>query len=340
MCKENKSNMQKKHTTTIIIPNYNGMAFLETCLSSLEAQSYQQFSVLIVDNGSTDGSVEWLRAHESARVRVLYLAENTGFAAAVNTGIKASDTPYVLLLNNDVRTDEHFVAEMVRAISRSKRIFSAASKMIRMYEPELMDSAGDQYTVAGWAFNRGTGRRITHYNQFCRVFSACAGAAIYRRDVFEKIGYFDEKHFAYLEDIDVGYRAKLFGYVNIYTPKAVVWHVGSGTSGSRYNEFKVRLTIRNNIWLNYKNMPDWQLILNALPIACGMAVKYVFFLRKGLGKPFLEGIAEGFRNRDQCERVDFAKIPLRRLLLIQGDLLANFGEYVGQVLKRRAETSQ
>lgn len=329
--------MPKKHTTTIVIPNYNGMAFLESCLSSLEVQSYQQFSVLIVDNGSTDGSVEWLRAHESARVRVLYLTENTGFAAAVNTGIKASDTPYVLLLNNDVRAEERFVEELVRAISRSRRIFSVASKMIRMYEPELMDSAGDQYTVAGWAFNRGTGRRISHYNRSCRVFSACAGAAIYRRSVFETIGYFDENHFAYLEDIDIGYRARLHGYINFYTPKAVVWHVGSGTSGSRYNEFKVKLTIRNNIWLNYKNMPDWQLVLNALPILCGMAVKYIFFLRKGLGKAFCEGIREGIRERNNCRRVAFQQIPLRRFLTIEADLISNFAEYLCQVLKRRHE---
>lgn len=313
------------------------MEFLETCLSSLESQSFRHFSVLIVDNGSTDGSAEWLQAHESAAVRVIYLKENTGFAAAVNMGIRAADTPYVLLLNNDVRADEQFVEKMVRAISRSRRIFSVASKMIRMYEPELMDSAGDQYTVAGWAFNRGTGRRISHYNRPCQVFSACAGAAVYRREVFEKIGYFDENHFAYLEDIDIGYRARLHGYINVYAPEAVVWHVGSGTSGSRYNEFKVKLTIRNNIWLNYKNMPDWQLILNGIPILCGMAVKYVFFSRKGLGKAFRQGIAEGFRDREKCRRVAFEKIPARRFLAIEADLIANFAEYVVQVLKRRTE---
>ena len=332
--------MQNKHTVTIVIPNYNGMAFLDTCLTSLEGQTYQQFRILVVDNGSTDGSAEWLHARESARMKVIYLQENTGFAAAVNTGIRAAKTPYVLLLNNDIRADEHFVAEMVRAISRSKKIFSAAARMIRMYEPELMDSAGDQYTVAGWAFNRGTGRRISHYNRPCRVFSACAGAAIYRRAVFEKIGYFDERHFAYLEDIDVGYRARLYGYTNIYAPRAVVWHVGSGTSGSRYNEFKVRLTIRNNIWLNYKNMPDWQLVLNALPITLGIAVKYVFFVRKGLGKAFLEGLKEGIRERNLCVRVPFNKVPTQRFLMIEADLIANFAEYLGQTVRRRRETSQ
>ena len=97
--------------------------------------------------------------------------------------------------------------------------------------------------TASWAGHTSAEsvRRLQRYNRACNVFSACAGAAIYRREVFEKIGYFDEMHFAYLEDIDVGYRAKIAGYYNRYCPSAEIYHVGSGTSGSKYNEFKVRL---------------------------------------------------------------------------------------------------
>ena len=321
-----------KITTTIIIPNYNGMKFMETCMASLECQSYRGFRTLVVDNGSTDGSVEWLKEHESENLQVIYLPENTGFAGAVNTGIRVSDTPYVLLLNNDIRADERFVEQMVRAVGRSKRIFSAASKMIRMYEPDLMDSAGDMYTVAGWAYNRGTGKPEGAYNRRCDVFSACAGAAIYRREVFEKIGYFDERHFAYLEDIDVGYRARLYGYRNVYEPGAVVWHVGSGTSGSRYNEFKVRLTARNNVWLNYKNMPLLQLVINALPIAAGIAVKGAFFLKKGLGKAYLQGLAEGLAGCRDCSRVPFHTAWIPRYLRIEAELVWNFVQYIRQKL--------
>ncbi len=104
------------------------------------------------------------------------------------------------------------------------------------------------YSVLGWAFQRGVGRPEGLYKKSCRVFTACAGAAIYRREVFETIGYFDEMHFAYLEDIDVGYRAKLYGYDNVFCPEAVVYHVGSGTSGSKYNSFKVKLAARNNVY--------------------------------------------------------------------------------------------
>lgn len=133
----------------------------------------------------------------------------------------------MLLLNNDVRVDEYFVAEMVRAIGQSERIFSVSSRMIQMYHPDRLDDAGDMYSLLGWAYQRGVGRDLTHYRRSSRVFSACAGAAIYRREVFEEIGYFDEMHFAYLEDIDVGYRARIAGYDNIYCPAALVWHVGS-----------------------------------------------------------------------------------------------------------------
>ena len=187
-------------TTTIIIPNYNGLKFMDECIRSLNAQTYPNFRTLVVDNGSTDGSVEWLKEHQ---IDTIFLPENTGFSGAVNVGIKAADTPYVLLLNNDVRVDEYFVAEMVRAIGQSERIFSVSSRMIQMYHPDRLDDAGDMYSLFGWAYQRGVGRDLTHYRRSSRVFSACAGAAIYRREVFEEIGYFDEMHFAYLEDIDV-----------------------------------------------------------------------------------------------------------------------------------------
>ena len=148
------------------------------------------------------------------------------------------------------------------------------------------------YSVLGWAYQRGVGRSSKGYNREREVFSACAGAAIYRRAVFEQIGYFDEMHFAYLEDIDVCYRAKIFGWHNRYCPTAVVYHVGSGTSGSKYNAFKVRLAARNNVYLNYKNMPLFQLLVNFLPITMGIIVKYGFFQKLGFGKEYLDGVKE------------------------------------------------
>ena len=307
-------------TTTIIIPNYNGLKFMDECIRSLNAQTYPNFRTLVVDNGSTDGSVEWLKEHQ---IDTIFLPENTGFSGAVNVGIKAADTPYVLLLNNDVRVDEYFVAEMVRAIGQSERIFSVSSRMIQMYHPDRLDDAGDMYSLLGWAYQRGVGRDLTHYRRSSRVFSACAGAAIYRREVFEEIGYFDEMHFAYLEDIDVGYRARIFGYENWYVPTALVYHVGSGTSGSRYNQFKTRYSSRNNIYLIYKNMPVLQIILNLPFLVPGFGMKILFFSQKGMGREYVAGIKNGFQISHRNKKVKFHMRNLGRYARIQLELWWN-----------------
>ena len=310
---------------------------MEECMAALKAQTYRNFKILVVDNGSTDGSVDWLKERQ---IETIFLKENTGFSGAVNVGIRAADTPYVILLNNDTRADEYFVAELVRALEQSPRIFSVSSKMIQMYAPQLMDDAGDMYSVLGWAYQRGVGQDIRRYRKSRRVFSACAGAAIYRREIFEEIGYFDEMHFAYLEDIDVGYRARIAGYDNIYCPAAVVWHVGSGTSGSKYNSFKVKLAARNNIYLNYKNMPALQLFVNAVPIAVGTFLKYQFFRKLGYEKDYLEGLKEGIRTAHSCKKVEYRPEHLRNYLAIEMELIAGTFLYVYEfaVRKRKKKT--
>ena len=319
--------------TTIIIPNYNGLSFMEPCFESLKEQTVRDFKVLVVDNGSTDGSVEWLKEH---RVPSIFLKENTGFSGAVNTGIRAADTPYVLLLNNDTRVEPGFVAAMERAMDQSPKIFSVSSRMIQMYHPELLDDAGDMYSILGWAYQRGVGRSVNLYQKSCRVFSACAGAAIYRRAVFDEIGLFDELHFAYLEDIDVGWRAKLYGYDNVYCPDAAVYHVGSGTSGSRYNSFKVRLAARNCIYLNYKNMPGWQILLNAPFLLAGIFVKYLFFVKNGFGGDYVSGLKEGIRTRKQCRRVPGLFKRFGAELKVQFEMIFDTGLYVYEFLRRQA----
>lgn len=319
-------------TTTIIIPNYNGLKFMDECIRSLNAQTYPNFRTLVVDNGSTDGSVEWLKEHQ---IDTIFLPENTGFSGAVNVGIKAADTPYVLLLNNDVRVDEYFVAEMVRAIGQSERIFSVSSRMIQMYHPDRLDDAGDMYSLLGWAYQRGVGRDLTHYRRSSRVFSACAGAAIYRREVFEEIGYFDEMHFAYLEDIDVGYRAKIAGYYNLYCPSAKVFHVGSGTSGSKYNSFKVKLAARNNVYLNYKNLPAPQLLINSIPIAAGIAGKYCFFKKLGFEKDYVAGVLEGIKTVKKTRKVPYRKEDFHNYLAIEWELIYGAALYIYEFSRRQ-----
>lgn len=317
---------------TIIIPNYNGLQFMEPCMEALEHQTCHDFELLVVDNGSSDGSVEWLKERGIPSV---FLPENTGFSGAVNVGIRASHTPYVILLNNDTEAAPGYVEELLKAIEASPRIFSVSPKMIQLYHRDLMDDAGDMYSIMGWAYQRGVGQEVERYDRPCHIFSACAGAAIYRREVFEQIGYFDEMHFAYLEDIDVGYRAKIAGYYNRYCPQAVVYHVGSGTSGSKYNSFKVKLAARNNVYLNYKNMPLLQLLINSLPIFMGIAGKYVFFKKIGFEKDYVAGVMEGLRTARGTKKVPYKKENLVNYLAIEWELIYGAALYIYEFSRRQ-----
>lgn len=317
---------------TVIIPNYNGLAFLPDCLDGLEAQTVKDFEILVVDNGSGDGSREWL---EGQQIPAIFLPENRGFSGAVNVGIRAARTPYVILLNNDTKADPAYVEKLLGAIEASPKIFSVSPKMIQMYHPELMDDAGDMYSIIGWAYQRGVGQETGRYNRPCHVFSACAGAAIYRRKVFEEIGYFDEMHFAYLEDIDVGYRAKIAGYYNRYCPGAMVYHVGSGTSGSKYNSFKIRLAARNNIYLNYKNMPAFQLLVNSPFILAGIGGKYAFFRKIGFGREYLSGVWEGIITCRRAKKVPYSPENLVNYLAIQWELIYGLALYIYEFSRRR-----
>lgn len=319
---------------TIVIPNYNGKHFMEPCLSSLSEQTYKDFHILVVDNASSDGSIEYMEENYPD-IELIKLQKNYGFSKAVNIGIQHSRTPYVILLNNDTTVDTRYVEEMVKAIEKSPKIFSVSSKMIQMYHPELIDSAGDLYTLLGWGVCRGCGRPVSNYQKYDEIFTACAGAAIYRRSVFDEIGYFDENHFAYLEDIDIGYRARIYGYYNMYCPTALVYHVGSGTSGSKYNSFKVKLAARNNLYLNYKNMPALQLVLNFIPLAIGYFVKYLFFCKIGFGKNYKEGFIEGLQTAKLQKKVKFQFKHLGNYLVIEIDLIKYTFDYIKDWFSRK-----
>ncbi len=310
--------MQK---VTIVIPNLDGIQYLDACLCSLRTQSMQDFSVILIDNGSEDGSADFIKTHYP-EVQVRRFKKNMGFCRAVNEGIRMSSTPYVILLNNDTICESTFVEEMVRAIERTHG-FSCAAKLVMMQDPERMDDAGDFYCALGWAFARGKGKPAAGYNREYRIFSSCAAAAIYRRDVLEKIGLFDEELFSYLEDIDVAYRARIAGYDNYFAPKAVVRHVGSATSGSTYNKFKTRYSSRNNIYLIYKNMPWPQILLNSPFLLAGFLIKMLFFARKGYFREYIAGLGAGFALCRRGKKIRYERRNLRSYIRIQLELWAN-----------------
>ena len=307
---------------SVIIPNYNGKQYLKTCLDALRTQTSRNFKTILVDNGSQDGSREYVQ-EQYPEVKIVALKENTGFCGAVNAGIRVSASPYVLLLNNDTQAEPEFVENLTKAVKKRKNCFSVQAKMLQMHDKTRMDDAGNAYCAFGWAFAEGKGRPETEYCTERQIFSSCAGAAIYRREILDKIGLFDEEHFAYLEDLDICYRARLRGYENWFCPSARVLHVGSGTSGSRYNLFKVRYSSRNNIYLAYKNMPLAQLIWNSPLLLLGFAAKALFFTSKGYGGEYIRGLKNGIqisvKNRDKKVR----KVPPGTCLKIQLELYKN-----------------
>jgi len=303
--------MASQPEVTVIIPNYNGKKLLENCIQTLERQTCTDFKLLVVDNGSDDGSTE---VTSSLDLTMLALKENTGFCGAVNEGIRRADTPYVILLNNDTEVLPEFVEELLAAIKKSDRIFSAGAMMIDYHDRGRIDNAGDYYTAFGWAVARGKGKPLADFNRPCRVFSCCGGAVIYRTGLLREMGPFDEHHFAYLEDVDMGYRAKIHGYINCYAPGARVYHVGSATTGTRYNEKKVFLAARNSMYLIYKNMPFLQLLINLPLILSGILIKSLFFLKKGFAGEYLRGIGAGITGCRECKKVRFSWKNLIRIL--------------------------
>ncbi|MCK9152244.1 glycosyltransferase family 2 protein [Methanobacterium alcaliphilum] len=309
------------NNVSVIIPNYNGLNYLKKLFSSLETQEYIE-EIIIVDNGSSDGSIDFI--HEKYPHYVLIENEkNLGFAAAINQGIEVSKGDYLFLLNNDMELEKNCISNLLKTMENNPNIFAVSSKMVQYHDRTKMDDAGDEYTVLGWTKRVGYGKSRDKYNDSREIFSACAGASLYRKQIFEEIGYFDENFFAYLEDIDISYRALIQGYINIYCPGAVVYHVGSGTSGSRYNEFKIQLAARNNIYIPYKNMPWPQLTINLLFLLMGFFIKYLFFLKAGKGPVYLKGLKEGLNSLDKIDKVNYQSKNLENYLKIEWLLIKN-----------------
>ncbi len=301
--------MQGKKVT-VVIPNYNGIKYIRGCMDSLrrEKDADCDFDVVVVDNASGDGSLEVLK-EEYPAAELVALDTNTGFCHAVNVGIKAAETPYVILLNNDTVVKPGFIKALLEAIEKDEKIFSVSPMMLSMQDESIIDDAGDEYCLFGWAYARGKGKSAANYEKPVEIFAACGGASIYRKSIFEEIGYFDENHFAYLEDIDIGYRARIYGYRNVYEPEAKVLHAGSASSGSRYNEFKIRLSSANNAYMIGKNMPFLQLLFNLPFLFIGFLVKAFFFSLKKMGmlyvKGYLSGIARCFAEEGRKHKVKY-----------------------------------
>jgi len=277
---------------TVVVPNWNGERFLEICLSSLRLQTFRNFETLLVDNGSSDGSVGFVEEN-FPEVRVIRLPENRGFSAAVNAGIMVSEANLVALLNNDTEVDPGWLEALVRAAAEHPEAGFFASKLVDFRDRRLLDGAGDALRKSGLPYRLGHGERDRgQFEREAFVFSACAAAALYRRSVFEEIGLFDEDFFSNCEDWDVGFRAQLAGYRCVYVPGSVVYNVGSASTGGQKSALNTRLGAQNGINVLVKNLPA-ALIAKSLPfvLAGQLSRLAVTALSPGLFRAYLSGLA-------------------------------------------------
>ncbi|MGZ5007125.1 MAG: glycosyltransferase family 2 protein [Methylobacter sp.] len=301
---------------TVIIVNWNGERFLEPCLTALINQTVKPHEIILVDNGSSDGSVEIARRFPA--VQLMQLDRNTGFAGGNNLAIQAAskESEWIALINPDAFAEPHWLEGLLSAAARNPGFDVFGSQLLNAAEPTLLDGAGDAYHLSGlvWRIGHGMPVSATEENPH-EVFSPCAAAALYRRSALDKIGGFDEDYFCYLEDVDLGFRLRLAGYRCLYVPESVAHHVGSGSTGGQHSDFSRYHGHRNLVWTFVKNMPGilfWtllplHLLLNLFSI--------VYFSMRGQSKVILtakwdaiKGIPKMWRKRRQIQAARSASI--------------------------------
>jgi len=240
---------------SVIIVNWNRKDLLLECLNSLAAQTFNDYEIIIVDNGSSDGSNEMIR-EEFPQLRLIELGKNTGFCFANNVGIKEANGEYIALLNNDTEVDIDWLAELSKVLDSNPKYSFASSKMICMNDKTKIDRVADSFTTSCFMFGLVSGENAAkEYIEPFEIFGVCGGAAFYRREIFDTVGYFDERYFAYLEDLDLNLRIAHAGFKGIYVPKAIVYHLGGGTSDGMSNPKVIRNTVRNLWFTISKNIP-------------------------------------------------------------------------------------
>lgn len=301
---------------TVVVPNWNGTRFLDECFEALREQQYRDFEALLVDNGSTDGSVELIR-ERFPEVRVLELGANRGFAAAMNEGIRAAGTPYVAFLNNDTRADPRWLGELVACLERHPRAAAAASKLL-IYSSGLVDGAGDCLGKDLFPHPRGHSEPDDErFAEEVEVFGATGGASLWRAEALAEAGLFDEAFFAYFEDVDLSFRARHAGWEFWYAPLSLVLHHRGGTSRA-FSDFSFVHPIRNRWYLVIKNVPlglGLRHLHSILWSELVLWVRAVYRLKIGaMLRAYREVLASRARLRQQRRQIlASSRVDLRRL---------------------------
>ncbi|WP_214041225.1 glycosyltransferase family 2 protein [Methanoculleus sp.] len=278
---------------SVVVTNYNGRKYLADCLSSLALQTYRDFETILVDNASTDGSVEFVEEHYP-EVRIVRNRENLGFAGGTNAGIRAARGEYVLTLNNDTRADSRFVEHLGNAMDADPAAGMCAAKML--FPDGSINSTGICISRSGAAWDRGMYE--PDHGQYDRpeeVFGPCAGAALYRREMLDEVGLFDEDFFCYMEDVDLAFRARLAGWTCRYVPGAQVYHYHGGTAGVG-TDFAVYYGNRNVVWYVMKNFPS-RLLVTSLPWILGRNLAVIpYYAVRGRGWAIVRSKVDAVRG--------------------------------------------
>lgn len=282
-----------KPQISVIIANYNGEPFLADCLAALSAQTFKEFEVVVVDNGSSDRSLERL-AHEFSWVKVIALEKNEGFARANNIGFSATSAPFVATLNNDTLPDPDWLKELHEAMNNDPAIGMTASKILLGRSGGEIDSVGMLLYPDGMTRQRGRGAVDEgQFDKHEKVLFPSACAALYRRSMLEEIGFFDEDFVSYCEDSDLGFRGLLAGWEAVLAPGAKVRHLYSETGG-KYSAFKAFQIERNHHWVLWKNLPLRYLLLSPFYRSWRYLVQaFGLFTKKGSVARLAESLSAG-----------------------------------------------
>ena len=239
---------------SIVIVNWNGADILPRCLEAVKAQTFHDYEVIVIDNASTDSSIEGIEERWPP-IQLIRLEENTGFAAANNLGAQRAKGRWLATLNNDAFPAPDWLETLLRAANRRPEYVFFASHLLQAGETDCVEATGDIFHASGLSWHRDRNRPNTLVDRSADdVFSACAAAALYDRSQFLGVGGFDEDYFSHHEDIDLGYRLRLQGHRCLYVPDAIVYHIGSASFGVE-SERAVYQMHRNFIWTYIKDMP-------------------------------------------------------------------------------------
>jgi GT2 family glycosyltransferase len=279
-----------KPVVSVVIVNYNGEKFLKKCLEGLLIQTYLNIEIIIVDNASTDNSVEYLKSFFKELI-IIVNSSNLGFAGGVNTGIRKAQGALIMTLNNDTWPDSNCVERLVSEMTSDDHTGMCAAKML--FPDTSINSAGIFISRSGAAWDRGKFEADKgQYNSREEIFGPCAGAALYRRKMLDEIGLFDEDFFLYMEDVDLAFRAHLAGWKCIYVPEAVVYHYHGGTAGFM-SDLTVYYGNRNILWYTIKNYP-LKTLLTSLPWIIGRNLATIpYYAFKGQGKVIFQSKIDG-----------------------------------------------